>query len=101
MDEIELTEQGRHVLGARKKSERETRKLRCAKPSAPKLSRRRMKPILYRTKSKAKAYAPGAAPKGIFPSQFSFRLLAGVSERLTAVEAAPAVSGRSIRSLRP
>ena len=27
------------------KSERETRKLRCAKPSAPKLSRRLMKPI--------------------------------------------------------
>jgi hypothetical protein len=55
------------VLGARKKSERETRKLRCAKPSAPKASRRRMKPILDRTKSKAEAYAPGAAPKDTFP----------------------------------
>ena len=41
------------MLGARKKSQRETRKLRCAKPSAPKSSRRRMKPILDRTKSKA------------------------------------------------
>jgi len=60
------------VLGARKKSERETRKLRCAKPSAPKSSRRRMKPILER-KSKAEAYAPGAAPKGTFPSPFGFR----------------------------
>ena len=65
---------GRHVLGARKKNERETRKLRCAKPSAPKSSRRRMKPILDRTKSKAEAYGPGAAPKGTFPSPFSFRL---------------------------
>jgi hypothetical protein len=45
------------VLGARRKSEGETRKLRCAKPSAPKSSRRRMKPILDRTKSKAEAYA--------------------------------------------
>src|SRR6516165_9744719 len=52
-DEIEPSERGRHVLGARKKSERETRKLRCAKPSAPKSSRRRMKPLLDRTKSKA------------------------------------------------
>jgi len=34
------------VLGARRKSKSETRKLRCAKPSAPKPSRRRMKPIL-------------------------------------------------------
>ena len=69
------------MLGARKKSERETRKLRCAKPSAPKSSRRRMKPILDRTKSKAEAYAPGAAPKGTFPSPFQFSpFLAGISE---------------------
>jgi hypothetical protein len=67
MDEIEPSERGRHVLGARKKSERETKKLRCAKPSAPKSSRRRMKPILDRTKSKAEAYAASAAPKGTFP----------------------------------
>src|SRR6516165_10393524 len=73
-DEIEPSERGRHVLGARKKSERETRKLRCAKPSAPKSSRGRMKPILDWTKSNAEAYAPGAAPKGTFPSPFSFRL---------------------------
>ena len=33
-----------------------------------------MKPILDRTKSKAEAYAPGAAPKGTFPSPLSFRL---------------------------
>jgi len=58
-DEIEPSERGRHVLGARRKSERETRKLRCAKPSAPKPSRRRMKPTLNWTKSKAEAYAPG------------------------------------------
>jgi hypothetical protein len=38
------------VLGARRKSERETRKLRCAKPSATKPSRRRIKPILNWTK---------------------------------------------------
>src|SRR6516225_8445643 len=66
-DEIEPSERGRHVLGARKKSERETRKLRCAKPSAPKSSRRRMKPILDRTKSKAEAYAP--AQRGKAPSR--------------------------------
>src|SRR5215472_9592476 len=46
-DEIEPSERGRHVLGARRNSERETRKPRCAKPSAPKRSRRRMKPILH------------------------------------------------------
>src|SRR5215831_19181616 len=78
--EIEPSERGRHVLGARKKSERETRKLRCAKPSAPKSSRRRMKPILDRTKSKAEAYAPGAAPKGTFPSPFGLPFLTGISE---------------------
>ena len=50
-------DRGRHVLGAMKKCERETRKLRCAKPSAPKSSRRRMKPILDWTKSKAEARA--------------------------------------------
>jgi hypothetical protein len=54
-DEIEPSERGRHVLGARRKSERETRKLGCAKPSAPKPRRRRMKPILNWTKSKAEA----------------------------------------------
>jgi hypothetical protein len=54
-------ERGRHVLGARRKSEREMRKLRCAKPSAPKPSRRRMKPTLNWTKSKVESYAPGAA----------------------------------------
>ena len=79
------------MLGARKKSESETRKLRCAKPSAPKSSRRRMKPILDRTKSKAEAYAPGAAPKGTFPSPFSFRLFWLEFQRLPAVEGAPAV----------
>ena len=45
-DEIEPSERGRYVLGARRKSEREMRKLRCAKPSALKPRRRRMKPIL-------------------------------------------------------
>src|SRR5262249_46718227 len=54
-DEIERRERGRHALGARRKSERETRKPRCAKPSTPKRSRRRMKPILHRKKSKAEA----------------------------------------------
>src|SRR5690348_11932553 len=54
-DEIEPSERGRHVLGARRKSERETRKPRCAKPSALKRSRRRMKPILHWEKSKAEA----------------------------------------------
>ena len=40
-----------------------------------------MKPILDRTKSKAEAYAPGAAPKGTFPSPFQFSpFLAGISE---------------------
>ena len=82
-----------------KKSERETRKLRCAKPSAPELIRRRMKPVLDRTKSRAKAYAPGAAPQALPVSiQFS-PFLARVSERLTAVEGAPAVSCRSMRAL--
>src|SRR6516164_9403240 len=52
-------DRGRHVLGAMKKCERETRKLRCAKPSAPKSSRRRMKPILDWTKSKAAEYDDG------------------------------------------
>src|SRR5689334_13311551 len=54
-DEIEPSERGQHVLGARRKSERKTRKPRCAKPSAPKRSRRRMKPILHWKKSKAEA----------------------------------------------
>src|SRR5262249_15839594 len=54
-DEIEPSERGRHVLAARRNSERETRKPRCAKPSAPKRSRRRMKPILHWKKSKAEA----------------------------------------------
>src|SRR6516165_7214362 len=54
-DEIEPSERGRHVLGARRNSERETRKPRCAKPGAPKRSRRRMKPILHLKKSKAEA----------------------------------------------
>src|SRR5262249_34943081 len=53
--EIEPIERGRHVLGARRKSERETKKPRCAKPSAPKRSRRRMEPILHWRKSKADA----------------------------------------------
>jgi hypothetical protein len=57
-DEIEPSERGRYVLGARRKSERETRKLRCAKPSAPKPRRRRMKPTLNWSKSKAEAACP-------------------------------------------
>jgi hypothetical protein len=61
MDEIEPSERGRHALGARKKSERETRKPRCAKPSTPKLGRRRMKPVLDWTKSKAEAHTRRAA----------------------------------------
>ena len=67
------------MLGARKKRERETRKLRCAKPSAPKSSRRRMKPILHWTKSKAEAYTPRTAPT---PSWLHsvFAFLAGISE---------------------
>jgi hypothetical protein len=89
-DEIEPSERGRHVLGARRKSESKTRKLRCAKPSAPKPSRRRMKPILDWTKSKAEAYAPGAAP-----IQFAFFKLE--FQRFPAVEGAPAVSRRSMR----
>ena len=88
-DEIESSERGRHVLGARRKSERKTRKLRCAKPSAPKPSRRRMKPILDWMKSKAEAYAPGAAPIQFSPFELEF-------QRLPAVEGAPAVSRRSI-----
>ena len=54
-DEIEPSERGRHVLGARRNSERETRKPRCAKRSAPKRSRQRMKPILHWKKNKAEA----------------------------------------------
>ncbi len=44
------------MLGAMRKSERKTRELRCAKPSAPKPSRRRMKPILHWRKSKVEAW---------------------------------------------
>lgn len=54
-DEIEPSERGRRALGARRNSERRTRKLRSAKPSTLKPSRRRMKPILHRRKSKADA----------------------------------------------
>ena len=61
MDGIEPSERGRHVPGVKKKSEKETRKPRCAKPSTPKSRRRRMKPILDRTKSKAEAYTRRAA----------------------------------------
>ena len=68
------------MLRAKKKSERETRKLRCAKPRALKSSRRRMKPILSWTKSKAEAYTASAAPKGTFPAPFSFAFLAGILE---------------------
>jgi hypothetical protein len=51
--EIEPNEQERHALGARRKSKRRTRELRCANPSAPKSNRRRMKPILHWRKGKA------------------------------------------------
>jgi len=54
-DEIEPSERGQHVLGTRRNNERRTGKLRCAKPSAPKSRRRRMKPLLHRRKSKADA----------------------------------------------
>src|SRR6516165_1287915 len=54
-DEIEPSERGQHVLGTRRNNERRTGKLRCAKPSAPKSGRRRMKPLLHRRKSKADA----------------------------------------------
>ena len=52
-----------------------------------------MKPILYRTKSKGKAYAPGAAPKGIFPSPFSFRLFGWSFRETDCVEVAPTFIG--------
>ena len=62
------------------KNERETRKLRCAKPSAPKSSRQRMKPILDWTKSKAEAYAPGAARRAPSRLHSVFAFSAGISE---------------------
>jgi hypothetical protein len=53
-------------LGARRKSERETRKPRYANPSAPKRGRRQMKPILHWKKSKAEAPTlPGLARKKV------------------------------------
>ncbi len=51
-DEIEPSERERHVLGAKIKSERRTRELRCAKPSALKPSRRRRKPVPHWRKNK-------------------------------------------------
>ena len=63
---------------ARARSEEKKRKkdekTALRKAQRPKPSRRRMKPILDWTKSKAEAYAPGAAP-----IQF-FAFLAGISE---------------------
>jgi hypothetical protein len=50
-DEIEPSERGRHVLGARRKSERRTRKLRYAKPNAPKPSCRPVNPPLRKSKA--------------------------------------------------
>jgi cold shock protein len=50
-DEIEPSERGQHVLGARRKSERRTRKLRYAKPSAPKPRRRQTNPPLRKSKA--------------------------------------------------
>ena len=63
-----------------KKNERETRKLRCAKPSAPKSSRQRMKPILDWTKSKAEAYTPGAARSAPSRLHSVFAFSPGISE---------------------
>src|SRR5215469_13745986 len=68
-DEIEPSERGRHVLGARRKNERETKKPRCAKPSAPKRSRRRMKPILHWKKSKAEAQLVAGFQSSVFSLQ--------------------------------
>jgi hypothetical protein len=79
-DEIEPSERGRHVLGARRKSERETRKPRCAKPSAPKQSRRRMKPILHRKKSKAEAQLV-AGFKSSVPTEFNATVDSPVKRR--------------------